>query len=175
MDEGNGLEVMIREATESDLDGVIDAFEVVAGEEIHIGTELPIDRDDMKTRLLENHLRRDNATLFVAESDRRIVGTLSSQVHNGVADLGMLIVPGFRGRGIGSRLMDRLIQWCRAMGCHKITLGVWPHNKAAIGLYEKFGFEREGYRRRHWKRKNGEIWDVVLMGLVLDTEDLSSP
>lgn len=165
------MEVLIREAIESDLDGVIDAFEVVAGEEIHVGMELPIDRKDLRARFLGTFLQRDDAVLFVVQAENRIVGSLSSQVQNGVADLGMLLLPEFRGRGIGSRLVERCIEWCRVQGCHKITLGVWPHNKAAIRLYEKFGFEQEGYRRRHWKRKNGEIWDLVLMGLVLEAKD----
>ena len=30
----------------------------------------------------------------------------------------------------------------------KLELHVFPHNEAAIALYESFGFEREGYRKR---------------------------
>jgi RimJ/RimL family protein N-acetyltransferase len=44
---------------------------------------------------------------------------------------------------------------------------VWPHNDAAIGLYEKVGFEHEGLLRRHYRRSNGEHWDVIVMGLLL--------
>jgi RimJ/RimL family protein N-acetyltransferase len=49
---------------------------------------------------------------------------------------------------------------------------VWPHNGAALRLYERTGFVVEGRLRRHWRRRNGELWDALLMGLVLDT---SSP
>ena len=49
-----------------------------------------------------------------------------------------------------------------------MILQVWPHNEPAIWLYEKFGFEREGYRRAHYRRKTGDIWDVVEMGLLLN-------
>ena len=41
---------------------------------------------------------------------------------------------------------------------------MWPHNHAAIGLYEKFGFAREGLLRRHYRRRNGELWDAIVMG-----------
>ena len=34
--------------------------------------------------------------------------------------------------------------------------------KSAIALYESFGFEREGYRRRHYRRAD-ELLDAVLM------------
>jgi RimJ/RimL family protein N-acetyltransferase len=38
----------------------------------------------------------------------------------------------------------------------------------ARALYEKYGFVQEGYLRRQYPRKNGEIWDAVVMGLLLD-------
>ena len=53
---------------------------------------------------------------------------------------------------------------------HKIALQVWPHNEAAIALYERYGFEREGYLKRHWRRRSGELWDAVVMGLLLTEE-----
>jgi len=30
-----------------------------------------------------------------------------------------------------------------------------------------FGFQREGLLRRHYRRRNGELWDTVVMGLPL--------
>ena len=59
------------------------------------------------------------------------------------------------------------IAWARSTGAHKIALDVFPHNDAAIALYEKAGFLREGYHPRHLRRKNGELWDVISMGLLL--------
>lgn len=51
---------------------------------------------------------------------------------------------------------------------HKLVLGVFPHNTAGIALYEKFGFEVEGHRRKHLRRANGELWDLLEMGLLLE-------
>ena len=164
------LKIVIREATEADLEGVVDAYESVADEEVHIGGQTPIDKAAMKERLLKASLESDNAVLFVAEDNGRIIGNIGSTNYNGLADLGMLLLPEYRGRGIGSKLVEHLIQWCRKQGCHKISLEVWPHNRAAIQLYEKFGFQREGLKRHHYRRKNGEIWDVISMGLILDEE-----
>ena len=39
---------------------------------------------------------------------------------------------------------------------------MFPHNEAAIALYESFGFEREGYRRAHYRRGSGYV-DAILM------------
>jgi hypothetical protein len=33
----------------------------------------------------------------------------------------------------------------------------------------------EGRLRRHYRRRNGELWDAVVMGLVFDTTTPGSP
>ena len=79
-----GNPVLIREATEADLDGVIDAFEIVAGEEIQIGTETPIDRQAMKQRMQQTYLDSEEAVMFVALDAGRIVGsTPGKSSHDG--------------------------------------------------------------------------------------------
>jgi L-phenylalanine/L-methionine N-acetyltransferase len=44
----------------------------------------------------------------------------------------------------------------------KLELHVFPHNEAAIALYEAFGFRREGYRKAHYRRGRGYV-DAILM------------
>jgi RimJ/RimL family protein N-acetyltransferase len=56
-----------------------------------------------------------------------------------------------------------------------VALQVWPHNHAARALYRRFGFADEGLLRRHYRRRNGELWDAVVMGLVLDESSPGSP
>ena len=63
--------------------------------------------------------------------------------------------------------MGECITRARARRAHKIYLHVWPHNKLARRFYEKFGFQEEGYLRKHYRRRNGELWDAVAMGLLL--------
>lgn len=42
-------------------------------------------------------------------------------------------------------------------GLHQLSLGVFPHNDAAIALYRKHGFEVEGRRCKHIRRANGGL------------------
>ena len=49
----------------------------------------------------------------------------------------------------------------------KLELHVFPHNDAAIALYEKLGYRREGYRKEHYRRGDGYV-DAILMALDLD-------
>jgi RimJ/RimL family protein N-acetyltransferase len=89
-------------------------------------------------------------------------------LQGGRVDLGMQVADGYRGRGIGTILLGAVTQWARENDAHKVTLQVWPHNDAARHLYERFGFREEGRLRRHYRRRNGELWDAIIMGLVLD-------
>ena len=99
-----------------------------------------------------------------------IVGGLSMHARIGIADLGMNIADGHRGQGIGAGLLDAALGWAREKGAHKVQLEHWPWNHAARRLYERHGFVEEGYRRRQYRRKDGSLWDSVVMGLVLEEE-----
>ena len=57
-------------------------------------------------------------------------------------ELGMAVLPGYRGRGIGSALLDRLLESAGA-GYRKVCLSVSPDNPA-LRLYERAGFEQAG-------------------------------
>jgi ribosomal protein S18 acetylase RimI-like enzyme len=82
----------------------------------------------------------------------------------------MAIIEGYRGRGIGRLLLVAGIEWARSHGSHKVALEVWPHNDRARALYASIGFTEEGHFTRHYRRKSGELWDVVAMGMVLDAK-----
>lgn len=161
----------IRPACEEDLLAMVDLLAAVAEEGRWIGTEAPVDREARLARF-SAALTDDRSALFVAVAAAgggEVVGQVGVELRPyDVAELGMLVAPGWRGRGVGTALLDAAIGWAREAGAHKVALQVWPHNRAARALYEKFGFVEEGVLRRHYRRRNGELWDAVVMGLVLD-------
>jgi ribosomal protein S18 acetylase RimI-like enzyme len=73
-----------------------------------------------------------------------------------------MVDAGWRRQGIGTGLLAQAVDWARRRGVQKLELHVFPHNEAAIALYESFGFEREGYRKRHYRRSDGYV-DAILM------------
>jgi ribosomal protein S18 acetylase RimI-like enzyme len=156
----------VREATEADIEAILDVYESVAAEDRWIGGELPVDRERHRSGRLERISGEDHL-LAVAEVDGSIVAELGVYVAHGRGDLGMEIMEGFREQGIGSAMMERAIEWARSRRLVKLSLEVWPHNARAIALYEKFGFEQEGYHPKQWMRRSGESWDTISMGLLL--------
>jgi RimJ/RimL family protein N-acetyltransferase len=161
--------IEIRPMTTADIEASFELFAAVAAEGRWIAREPPVDRDESHA-FLQGHLDDPDAQMFLAieAASGDLVGQIgltSSPV--GVVELGMLVADGWRSRGVGSALLDAGIDWARQRGAHKLALQVWPHNERAIGLYEKYGFEREGVLRRHYRRADGDLWDAVVMGLLL--------
>jgi RimJ/RimL family protein N-acetyltransferase len=160
--------VTVRPATADDVDALVAMLVEVAGEGRWIGTEAPVDVERRRRRMAAD-VDAEDAVVLVAEAGGEPVGQLGLHLAPyGVADLGMLVAAGWRRQGVGSALMAEAVDRARKAGAHKIALQVWPHNAAALALYERFGFRREGYLTRHYRRRSGELWDAVIMGLRLD-------
>ena len=159
--------ITVRRSEAADFDAWFALFEQVAGEGRWIGTELPITRDAMRPSFDRTLHSADGAT-FLAFDGEQLVGMIGvNPMNRGVLEFGMMVADGHRGAGIGSQLLQACIEWARSVQAHKVALSVWPHNDAAIGLYKKFGFEVEGRLVKHYRRRNGELWDALLMGLIL--------
>jgi RimJ/RimL family protein N-acetyltransferase len=124
-------------------------------------------------RYLRALRRHPHAAVFVAEAEEAIVGRLSiarddHPASNHVADLGLMVAAAYRRRGIGRALLETAVEWARDARVRKLELHVFPHNEPAIELYERFGFHREGYRKRHYRRGT-EFVDAILMAYDVDS------
>lgn len=118
-------------------------------------------------RYLKAIRRHAYAAVLVAELDERIVGRLSigrdsHPASEHVADVGVMVADGYRRRGIGRALMESAEAWARSVGVLKIELHVFPHNEAALALYERLGYRQVGTRRGHFRRSGGYV-DAILM------------
>jgi RimJ/RimL family protein N-acetyltransferase len=122
-------------------------------------------------RYLRSIRRHPHAAVFVAEADGTIIGRLSiardaHPASDHVADVGLMVDRGHRRVGAGTALMVEAERWARQVGVRKLELHVFPYNQAAIALYEGLGYEREGFRRRHYRR-GAELVDAILMAKEL--------
>jgi len=84
---------------------------------------------------------------LVAEDDGKIVGICGVTNIVGEGNINNVAVnEAYRGQGIATKLMTRLIEEGYAMGIAEFTLEVRVSNAPAISVYEKCGFVSEGVR-----------------------------
>lgn len=110
--------------------------------------------------------------VIVAESDGAVVGWGSLNVFNPrpayqhVADFSVYVERAWRGRGVGRRLLERLVELARGIGYHKMVLSTFPTNTAGVRLYERLGFSRVGVYREQGLL-DGRWVDTLIMEKLL--------
>jgi RimJ/RimL family protein N-acetyltransferase len=167
------MSFVIRRARPGDASALVELAEAVGAEpEGWLVTDGAWRSVGEERRYLRSIARYPHAAVFVAETDERVVARLSlardqhpASAH--VADLGLMVAASHRRRGIGSALLEAAVGWAREAGVRKLELHVFPHNEAALALYEGFGFRREGVRKGHYHR-GGRDLDAVLMALGVE-------
>ncbi|MGN6431122.1 MAG: GNAT family N-acetyltransferase [Gaiellaceae bacterium] len=151
----------IRPAGEDDRLPLAVLFAAVAEERDGIATEPPV---DVEARAASWTV---DGTLVAVAGEELIGSLVVEPSRHGFGEIGMAVAHEWRGRGVGSALLAAAIEWARDRGLHKLSLGVFAHNTAAIELYRKFGFIEEGRRIKQYRRTSGELWDCIEMGLLL--------
>ncbi len=111
------------------------------------------------------------AHLLVAEIDGRVIGQLGLQAQQHprrrhCGSIGMAVHDAFTGRGVGSALVAAALELAeRWLALRRIELEVYSDNPAAIALYKKFGFVREGVLR-DFAFRDGAYVDAYLMARI---------
>jgi RimJ/RimL family protein N-acetyltransferase len=85
----------------------------------------------------------------------------------GTGWLGIIIAADrHQGRGYGTDALRLLLDFAfRELNLHRVQLTVFEYNRAAIALYEKLGFSREGVIRESLHR-DGQRHDSLLYGIL---------
>ncbi len=94
--------------------------------------------------------KRPDDICFLAEADGKIAGAVWGRVmedyghlEDGVPSFAISLYKEYRGRGIGTALMERMLQELVERGYEKATLAVQKANYA-VRMYQKVGFEIVG-------------------------------
>jgi putative acetyltransferase len=165
----DGRRIVVRKILRPDVKAGAKLWQALADERIYIATE-HVSREQ-KSQWVKSI--DDPEVLWVmAEIDGEFVGSLSLARYGNlekskhVRILGMGVSKAFRRKGVGRALMDYAIKWARRKKLVKILLTVFSTNTAAIRMYEKFGFVREGVMQKQF-RIMGRYVDEVAMGKFL--------
>lgn len=114
-------------------------------------------------RLFEDTLSSPIATSFVMKKSSRIIGYIMVYSMAGEAHiLNIAIHPDYRGRGHASSLIQHALNHFDEKGVHDFFLEVREGNMVAIRLYQRFGFEKIGKRKRYYPETNEDALVMCL-------------
>lgn len=132
----------IRRAVQSD----IPAMGELLRELFSIEDDFTVDLEK-QSRGLKLLLDTSNAIVLVVESDDQVIAMASVQTLVSTAmgeSVGIIedvvVTEAYRGKGIGKRLLERVIEESECSGLKRLALGADHRNLAAIAFYEKHGF-----------------------------------
>ena len=126
---------------------------------------------EREARFITRFIKNEDEIMLVAADGERIVanGVIEREriprlAHR--ARLTLTVLKDYWGQGIGSRLMEMMIDFCRESGAELVFLECRSDNERAVRLYKKFGFEISGELQRYFKI-DGEFYSAFIMELSL--------
>ncbi len=165
----------IREATPDDAEQILIHNELITNEPDNGITRGPGENMNLEEErdYLAASLASDNSVMLIAVlATGEVIGLAG--FHGGkrkavrhTGGVGIAINPDWRNKGVGTALLQHLIEWAKQTQIIKrIELEVMTHNARAIHVYEKLGFKMEG-KKLAALYKEGRFIDVYFMGLLL--------
>jgi len=169
----NGKEVCIRTPVVEDTTKAIVYLKAVFADDRFFLTTTEEAKEFQIPEKEQEHIEKfyndDNKLLLITLDDEKIVSMShleagSKKRIQHVASMGISILPDYRGNGLGTEIMQAMIDWATQHPIiEKLSLEVWGNNAPAIGLYEKMGFLEEGRKKRQLKYPDGTYDDMVCM------------
>ena len=132
--------------------------------------------DERKTTIkeMEQKIEKINArggVIIAAELENQLIGFITaSRIPLKRVKHRVHIVVGVlkkeSGKGIGTKLFEKLIKWAKNNEISRLELTVMKHNERAINLYKKIGFEIEGTKKNSLIIDENFV-DEYYMGMIL--------
>lgn len=113
---------------------------------------------------------------FVYIADDKIVGfvvlssTSSRCVYKGCVEMSIYVDNDFKGKGIGTKLVNYVIDAAKKYGYWSILSTVISINEASIALHKRCGFREIGYREKIAKDRFGNWQNTTLFELRLESK-----
>jgi RimJ/RimL family protein N-acetyltransferase len=170
-----GLKVTLRSPLPGEGEALLTTMREVIGRAAHLLTQLEefTYTAEQEDQMIQKYLEHPDQIIIVPEVDGRIVGMLdfragSKKRDSHTGEFGVSLLPEFQGQGIGSFLMEALLEWLKTNPrIESARLRVFGANTPAIALYKKLGFVEEGREIRGVKFGSERYDDVVHMALRL--------
>ena len=120
---------------------------------------------------LQEMERNKAARYLVAEKDGRVIGYAGAWIILDESHItNIAVAEAERGRGVGRKLTEALMQYISNLGAAYATLEVRVSNERAQNLYKSLGFVSVGRRKRYYE-DNGEDAFLMVCEHMPDVED----
>ena len=119
--------------------------------------------------IIKNSLTHQDAAWFVAEYEQRVVGQCSvglvrsRQRFRHRAEVAFVLLKDYWNLGIGGKMMESCLAWCRDHNVLQAELMVVTQNERALSMYKSFGFEICGTVPHALRYPDGSFADEYLM------------
>ncbi len=168
----NGKTVLVRMPNVKDAEQIINIIKTADAETNFLARnpwEFKTTVEQEKS-VIENVLNdKLNRTWFVPEYNGKLVGQCSIELvrknerYRHRATVAFIVLKEYWGLGIGGKLMQECIDWCKANQVEQIELDVVKKNERAISMYKHFGFETVGTLPNAIKYADGTYDDEYIM------------
>ena len=128
-------------------------------------------KDEEEELIKEKIINRGkNQYWYVAEENGKVIGLGILMNHGNlrkkhVGVITLMVNSDYQNKGVGSLLMDKLINLSESLNIIRLELCVFRDNYKAINLYKKFGFKEEGIKVKS-ALKNGEYIDEIMIARI---------
>ncbi len=164
-----GNQVVIRTLQIEDLDNLLkfanglvdeDTFVMLSGSKLNRAEEQKYLKDSIE-KIKQNkkiHLVALVNGVFAGSAEVRRQERRKSHV----GEIGIALIPEYRGEGIGTELLETLVDEAKQLKLRLVYMHCFETNSPALHVYEKIGFQRSGVVPGMLSHKNNYIGEVTL-------------
>ena len=168
------MNITYREAEPSDAGKFLEYSKIVGSETDNLtfgaeGLSLSISQE---ADFIRKFAGNPGSVMIVAFDEGELIGTGAVSVVSGKprfahrSEIAISVRKDYWGKGIGTGIMNILMDFAKKSGAEVLELEVRSDNEAAISLYKKFGFKKIGTNEKFFKI-DGEFFAADYMNLYL--------
>lgn len=167
----NGKSLTLRAPVPDDAAAMVHIMKTADGESRFLARE-PGEfsfTEESERGFIERQAADDGHAMFVAQYEGQLIGLCSvglvrrnlRYLHR--AETSFVVLKDWWGLGVGGKMMEEVLRWCKEHGCTQLELEVVTGNRRALSMYLGFGFEVVGRAPRALKYADGTYADEYRM------------
>ncbi len=167
--------VVLRTATPQDRSAIIALINRVCSEKKHLQTLRYKPSPQWEHLLKTGYDPQEGMWLGVATYNRAIIGfgrVFADASHTNrrpTGNVGLVLQAGWRHRGVGSLLLEKVIALAQEMGYAYLRADILTVNQASLHLFRKFGFEAIDTHRMYWEARDIYTEEVIMERCIMPT------